>query len=143
MSAAVIPSACRSILNIQVLPCIADPRNGNCYTRCFDDAVAGSALPPFDFLFVPDYAESCAEFEEPLCWPRNLPGCCPPCARVFRSLYRCIIMETPGLDAGIITLLQTCPLNCVEFENELGLDAEDDGADGNMTDTNTTRFLLN
>jgi hypothetical protein len=158
LNMSVIPTVCTDILIMDVYPCVADPFNGNCLARCFDDQTPNRALPSFDFLFVPDYAETCAEFEEPLCWPTNLPGCCPSCAAEFRSLYRCMVTdfveETADADVKInLSLLRKdCPLNCIEFDSELDIDGnatatnitESNFTDFNFTDLaefNETRFL--
>ncbi|KAG7337599.1 hypothetical protein IV203_021851 [Nitzschia inconspicua] len=148
MSIDLIPSACLSILNNAVLPCIFDPLNGNCLPRCFDPAPAGSSLPiALDFLNIPLDAETCTEFEEPFCFPDILPGCCPTCAGALRRLYRCVALnDGPAMgEANIQVLARACPLDCNEYLLDIGVDIGSNATnitDFNITDTNSTNSSL-
>mmetsp|Transcript_32357 Transcript_32357/g.54148 ORF Transcript_32357/g.54148 Transcript_32357/m.54148 type:complete len:146 (+) Transcript_32357:146-583(+) len=140
-----VSPACQIQLN-RFISCVADMRNGNCINRCFDPPTRVSGLPiSMDFLGIPDFAETCGEFEEPLCSPFSLPGCCPSCSSEMRFLYRCNVLQamTPDgmsmYDETILGLARSCRLNCADFEQEIeGIDISSNVTD---IDDNSTRFL--
>ena len=63
-----------------------------------------------NFFYMPVDADTCAEFEEPIC-PLTQ-ECCSSCRGRINSLYRCMVRNSNGMSARSVELQRTCALDC-------------------------------
>mmetsp|Transcript_28463 Transcript_28463/g.53516 ORF Transcript_28463/g.53516 Transcript_28463/m.53516 type:complete len:217 (+) Transcript_28463:190-840(+) len=84
----------------------------SCHKKCFQptsgpNTTAAYVNAALELFYIPVEAQSCADFEDPIC---PFTTCCTSCQREFKSLYRCIITDTNGTQA-LFPFLK-CSLNC-------------------------------
>lgn len=111
LPADLVPSACTSLLD-QAGVCIVQQK---CQTRCFGSDVSfnspGMVKQAISFFYIPVDAETCLDFEAPIC---PLHQCCANCQGKLNALYRCMIRNTNGISQALLDLHRQCPLRCSE-----------------------------
>lgn len=68
-----------------------------------------SVLPQFEEIPSAANVTDCEDIQEPFC---DIAGTCPPCLEMFDDVIRCMVLNSPEMDANVTELVDSCSLSC-------------------------------
>ena len=68
-------------------------------------------LPQFEDIPSAANVTDCEDIQEPFC---DIAGTCPPCLELFDDVIRCMVLNSPEIDANVTELVDSCSLDCLQ-----------------------------